>query len=136
MAYRILLVEDDLADVRLVQIALETAGVPFEMEVVDNGDLAIQLVSRIGKPDGPPPADVMLLDLNLPRASGHDVIKAVRENPNCMGMPVIVLSTTVDPGEIQRVESLGVTRFCCKPMRIEGMIEFGRTVGKILSKQD
>lgn len=87
-----LLVEDNPADVRLVEIALEEAELQNPLSVVTNGEDAISYLKKEGRYGDAPAPDLVLLDLNLPRKSGYDVLTEMRNHPLLAEIPTIVLS--------------------------------------------
>ncbi len=92
-----LLVEDNPADVRLVEIALEEAELQNPLSVVTNGEDAISYLKKEGRYGDAPVPDLVLLDLNLPRKSGYDVLTEMRNHPLLAEIPTIVLSGSVQP---------------------------------------
>src|SRR4029450_9054972 len=96
----VLLVEDNPRDVRLTQRAFVQTGLPHDLRVVRDGDEALAYLRREGvyKEQGTAPRpDVILLDLNRPRRSGHDVIQFLKQNSRFKHLPVIVLTTSGRP---------------------------------------
>src|SRR5215472_4553861 len=98
---RIFLVEDNLADVWLIEEALHRRAIDYVLEHYSNAEEAVNAVRRCGKDDRPIP-DLLLLDYNLPRGDGRDVLTAAAENPNLAKVPKAVLSSFLRPEEIER----------------------------------
>jgi CheY-like chemotaxis protein len=90
----VLLVEDNPADVRLVQLALARCRGRYDLWVATDGVAALDYLGRVGQEGGPPRPDLVLLDLNLPGLSGRDVLARVKADPLARAIPVIVLSTS------------------------------------------
>jgi DNA-binding response OmpR family regulator len=107
MTRRILLVEDNAGDAQLMRIAFAEALPAARLSVVSDGETAVRTL--LGD-DGPPP-DLVLLDLNLPRLSGHEVLAAVRAaaDPAVRRLPVVVLSSSRAAADVQRSYELGAT---------------------------
>ena len=104
---QILLAEDNRADILLVREALTEHAVIHELHVVKDGAEAIQFLVRIGHVDGPPCPDLMLLDMNLPKAEGSQVLSAFRKHPECAQTPVIVVSSSDSPKDKELMQHLG-----------------------------
>jgi CheY-like chemotaxis protein len=109
---RILLVEDNPGDAQLVRLALAEKLPPARLSVAGDGEAAL---ARLQEP-GPPP-DLMLLDLNLPRLSGHEVLAAVRagEDPRVRRLPVVVLTSSRAEADVRRSYELGASSHVVKP---------------------
>lgn len=78
-AVNLLLVEDSPADVYLVREAMKAEGVPFHMQVADDGELALEILDHVEAEEDPPP-DVLLLDLNVPRRDGIQILERIRHS--------------------------------------------------------
>ena len=102
MKLKVVLVEDNEGDVFLVHEALQTHGLEYEMDVLSDGLEVERYIERlIIAPDGASP-DVVLLDLNIPRADGHDILRSFRSLPACAEVPVIILSSSDSPKDRKR----------------------------------
>lgn len=121
MTTRILLVEDNPSDVELVRTAFEEAGITAEFTIFRDGDEAIAGVRRIAQ-EGPRP-DLALLDLNLPRTSGHEVLACVRGLDRFDQMPVVVFSTSNHPADRARCIAGGADDYQVKPPRFADLLE-------------
>ena len=91
---RILLAEDNLADILLVKQALRQHEIAHELHVVNDGAAALDYIARIGSLGNPPCPDVLLLDLNLPKIDGPEVLREFRKRGACFQTPVIVVSSS------------------------------------------
>src|SRR3569833_623711 len=91
-AVRVLLVEDNLADIELVKEALGTTRTTYEIKVTRDFEAARDYVKRIA--EGVPRPDILLMDLNLPKGNGLDLLRIFRETPDCREVPVIVVSSS------------------------------------------
>ena len=128
----ILLVEDNPDDAELTRIAFEEAGFDYPLEHVSDGAEALDFLfargahaARLGKPL---PA-VVLLDLNLPKLSGREVLQALRADPRTRGLPVVVLTTSVEPFDVDDVYELGANSYIQKPVEFDRFIEAARQIG-------
>lgn len=113
-----LLVEDNPADVRLVEITLEEADLQNPLSVVTNGEDAISFLKKEGRFSDAPVPELVLLDLNLPRKSGYEVLAEMRAHPLLAEIPTIVLSGS--PYESDALLRHGVDLRCylVKPLEL------------------
>jgi CheY-like chemotaxis protein len=130
---QILLAEDNPADILLVQEALESHRIPHELHVVRDGDEALAFVAHMGEPDGVPCPDVLLLDLNLPKADGPEVLAEFRKHPQCAHTPVIVVSSSDAGTDRARMASLGIARYFRKPSDLDAFLQLGAVVLEVLN---
>jgi chemotaxis family two-component system response regulator Rcp1 len=127
----ILLAEDNLGDIMLVQRALEKHRIAHRLYVVRDGAEALAFVDRIGQPGAPCP-DVVLLDLNLPKVDGRQVLTEFRKHPGCLQAPVIVVSSSDAPRDRTRMAELGIARYFRKPLDFEGFLQLGAVVREVV----
>jgi DNA-binding response OmpR family regulator len=120
MTQRILLVEDNPSDVELVRTAFSELGIPAEYTVYHDGDEAID--GLLGMVHDEVHPHLVLLDLNLPRTSGHEVLDRLRELPYFDTVPVIVLSTSNHPVDRSRSLAAGADDYLVKPPRYEELL--------------
>ena len=126
MPIRILLIEDNPADIRLTQEALKEAKVANELHVARDGVEAMQLLTRDGHAS--PVPDLILLDLNLPRKDGREVLEEIKRNSRLRHIPIIVLTTSEAHQDIQRTYELSANAFVTKPLDVD---EFFRVIAAI-----
>ncbi len=129
---RILVVEDNPADVHLVRLALDGAGVDFELKVLDNGGAALAYVRAPAPRDIP---DLVVLDLNLPKNDGIEILEAMRANPDFGTVPVVILTSSRSPHERARVEALNIARQIIKPLELGEFIAIGPILKEILETE-
>jgi CheY-like chemotaxis protein len=130
----ILLAEDDDGQAYLVQRNLERAGVANRVTRVADGQEALDFVNRQGSFVG---REVMgplllILDINMPLVDGVEVLTAVRANKETMRLPVIMLTTTDDPREIERCYELGCNVYITKPVGYDKFAEAVKSLGLFL----
>ncbi|MBC7926225.1 MAG: response regulator [Bryobacteraceae bacterium] len=119
---RILLAEDNPADVYLIEEALREHNVLFEITVATDGEAAIDLVTRQGmRPD------IVLLDLNMPKRSGGEVLDALRKEAG-VGLPVIILTSSDSPADRDQALRLGATCYIRKPTGLDEFLQIGATI--------
>lgn len=130
--FRILLVEDNAADAYLFRMALENAKVNFELTVLSDGAEALAFVRREGKYAESPLPDLAVMDLNLPKNDGAEVLEAVRKSTQFSTLPVVITSSSASPREQARVEQLGIARYIRKPPDLEEFLRVGPVLKQIL----
>jgi CheY-like chemotaxis protein len=122
----ILLVEDDPGDQELTRRALEDDVVHTDLRIVNDGKEALDYLRREGAftdPDTSPRPDLILLDLNMPRIDGRQVLEQVREDPDISRIPVIALTTSDEEEDVLRSYDLGCKSFIKKPVEIDTFID-------------
>jgi CheY-like chemotaxis protein len=120
--FRILLVEDNPNDVEITRRALERGQVKNELTIARDGQEALDILfSRADRPDSLP--GLILLDLNLPKIDGREVLSRIKGHPQLKRIPVIVLTTSTREEDIVRTYDLGVNTFISKPVRFEDFIK-------------
>ena len=112
---KILLVEDNLADVELTKKALERSGCPHQLTVVRDGAAALELLMPAEAACGYRP-DLVLLDLNLPKLDGREVLRAIKGAPGLRRIPVIMLSTSEAESDVKQAYQSQANGFVVKPM--------------------
>src|SRR5580698_2315524 len=93
----IVLVEDAAADVFLVRQALEKDGLNFHLRVLEDGEVAVEFIDNLDRNEALPCPDVMLLDLNLPKKTGDQVLERMRNSPKCRQVPVVIVTSSDSP---------------------------------------
>ena len=129
---KILLVEDNPDDVELTRIAFAEAGSEHQLTVVSDGAEAVEYLLGKGKYAGRDVADlptVVLLDLNLPKLDGREVLQAIRGETATRNLPVVVLTTSAEPFDVEQVYALGANSYIQKPVEFERFVEVVRQIG-------
>ena len=109
----IILVEDNVADARLVREALEKSAIACELVVITNGERAIQFIEDIDSGSGPCP-QLAIVDLNLPKKPGAEVVKRMRASAKSKDVPVVVLTSSNSQIDRETAKSIGVSRYIVK----------------------
>jgi CheY-like chemotaxis protein len=125
--FRLMIVEDNPADVYLIERALEENSVAYTLEVFNDGDEALRWIHH---PSHHPP-ELIVLDLHMPRTGGAEVLRAIRSAPSLTDVPVMILSSSQSPADKNRVEILGFARYVHKPLMLE---EFLSQVGGVMKE--
>jgi CheY-like chemotaxis protein len=129
----VLLVEDNPRDVRLTQRAFQQAGLPHDLRVVRDGDEALAYLHREGaykETETAPRPDVILLDLNLPRMGGHELLQEVKQDSRFKQVPIIVLTTSERPDDVRLAYDAGANAYLLKPVEFNRFTEVIGQLGK------
>ena len=115
----ILLIEDDLEDAGLTIEALREGDVPCRISLVRDGEEAMEFLLRQGKYRRAPQPDMILLDLNLPKKSGREVLAELKADQRLADVPVVVLTSSGTQQQILQAEHLHVQSYLIKPIDLE-----------------
>src|SRR5262245_33658102 len=126
----ILLAEDNPADIYLIREALKHHHVAAELRVATDGK---DVLDQIRNTDTPPPA-LVILDLNLPRHDGIEVLEVVRATPSLSKIPVVVLTSSDSPRDRLNALHLGATRYIRKPSNLNDFLNLGRVFKELLTQ--
>lgn len=118
----ILMVEDSPGAVRLLVEALRDAGLAHRLSVVEDGEAALDFLRGAAPYRGAPRPGLVLLDLNLPRKHGCEVLGEIRADPALCAIPVVVLSTSQAESDVARCQALDADCYVVKPMDYEGFV--------------
>jgi CheY-like chemotaxis protein len=120
----ILLVEDDARDLELTLVALERSELANEVVVVRDGAMALDYLRREGEFAGRAAGNpaVVLLDLKLPKVDGLEVLKAVRETTELRSLPIVMLTSSHEEGDVVKSYELGVNAYVVKPVEFKAFV--------------
>lgn len=124
----ILLVEDNPGDVRLTQEALRYGRLPVHLEVVPDGEAALSYLRRENGYGGAARPDLILLDLNLPKRDGRQVLEDVKSDPNLRQIPVVILTTSRAEQDIIGAYNLYANCYIQKPVDLNQFLEIVRAI--------
>lgn len=125
----IVLVEDNAGDVYLLEKALQARHIVYELTRYEDGEQGIRALSN----ERYPAPDLILLDLNLPRRQGFDVLRTVRTRPGLVGVPVGILTSSDAERDRHRVSLIGAERYIHKPLTLEEFVdEVGQAIEDML----
>jgi CheY-like chemotaxis protein len=124
----VLLVEDDPGDVVLIREAFEHNKVYNALRVVSDGVEAIEFLRGEGEHEGAPRPDLILLDLNLPRKDGREVLAEIKEDTELRTIPIVVLTTSEAEEDIVRSYDLHANAYVTKPVDFDRFIEVVRQI--------
>jgi two-component system response regulator len=124
----ILLVEDSPADVALTQEALQEFKVINRLHVVMDGEAAMDFLHKRGSYFNAPRPDLILLDLNLPKKDGREVLAEIKEEKYLRSVPVIVLTTSRDEQDVLKAYNLSCNCYITKPVDLRQFIEVVKSI--------
>jgi CheY-like chemotaxis protein len=127
----ILLVEDNPADVVLIYDALTNQGLKAQLFVAKDGAEAIKLLDQIDDSVFPCP-ELVILDINLPKVPGFEVLSRIRASPRCANIPVAVFTSSDAPSDRQEAARRGATAYLVKPTSLEEFLLVGAELKKML----
>jgi CheY-like chemotaxis protein len=132
--FLILLVEDDDGHANLVARNLKRAGIANGIERLKDGQDALDYLQGVGAYESNKPSHpiLLLLDIKMPRVDGMEVLRQIKSNPQTALIPVIMLTTTDDPREIQRCYELGCSVYITKPVDYRAFVEAINRLGLFL----
>jgi len=124
----VLLVEDDPGDILMTREAFEHHKIQNKLHVVTDGEQALQFLNQTGEYADAPRPGLILLDLNLPRRSGHEVLAELKEDPGLRVIPVVILTTSQAEEDILRSYSLHANAYVSKPVDFERFMDVIRQI--------
>lgn len=120
---KILLVEDNLGDVLLTREALEAARFCNDIFHCQNGEEALKYLKQQPPYSEHPRPDLIMLDINMPRVSGFEVLEFIKRNPATRRIPVIILTTSTNPDDVNKAYDNYANAYVSKPLDINEFIE-------------
>jgi chemotaxis family two-component system response regulator Rcp1 len=130
MTLEVLLVEDSLGDVRLTQEAFRDAGTHINLHVATDGVAAMAFLTRQGVHSQAPRPDFILLDLNLPKMDGREVLAHIKEDPDLKTIPTIILTTSDAEVDIMKSYQLQANCYLNKPVQLEEFEAVVKTINE------
>lgn len=127
-----LIVEDNEGDVFLIKEAMLTTGLRLTLNVVKDGEQAMQFFDRAGNDPATPCPALVILDINLPKKQGGDVLEHLRRHSKCGDVPVIAVSTSDSAQDRERMARLGADGYFRKPSDYDEFMKLGGIVQALL----
>jgi chemotaxis family two-component system response regulator Rcp1 len=124
----VLLVEDSVGDVRLTREAFKDAKVHINLHVAVDGTDAMAFLKQEGRHTAAPRPDLILLDLNLPKKDGREVLKEIKESPTLRIIPVVILTTSGSEEDILRTYQLHANCYITKPVDLDGFLKVVKSI--------
>lgn len=130
----ILIAEDDLGHARLVEKNLRRAGLHNTIQRFDNGQAVLDFLFRRGELQRPPDTPyLLLLDIRMPQVDGVEVLRQIKADGELRKIPVIMLTTTDDPREVERCHAIGCSNYIVKPVNYDKFAEAITSLGLYIS---
>jgi len=129
----ILVIEDNAADVELLRRAFANAHLDCRLTLLEDGAEALAFLRRLEIPGEERPPDLVILDLNLPKNDGIEVLHAMRAAPAFAAVPVAVLSSSASSRDRARIEQLGIGRYMTKPPDLDEFLGIGLILKEMLA---
>jgi CheY-like chemotaxis protein len=126
----IVMAEDDLDDRLLIKDALAESNWPADLRFVDNGEEMMDYLARKGKYADAPRPNLILLDLNMPRKDGREVLREMKMDAELKRIPVVVLTTSKADTDIERTYELGANSFISKPIEFDALVRLMRLLAQ------
>lgn len=134
-AYRIWMAEDNPADVYLIEEALRRHKFEYQLKTADNGEEMLGMIERLDRDPSESCPDLFMIDLNLPRRSGDEILARIRESSRCAHVPAIVITSSDSPQDRARARDLGASFYFRKPADLEKFMAIGGIVRQFLGTQ-
>jgi DNA-binding response OmpR family regulator len=115
---KILLIEDDLDDIGLFEEALKDHGAPYAMDTLNDGNVALDYIAA-----GSGHPDIIILDFNLPKVHGRELVSAIKSSHDLSSIPLVVLTTSSAREDMDFAYGRGVDKFFTKPTTMAGLAE-------------
>lgn len=125
---QIFLIEDDADDIELLEVSLKDNKVDYNMDVVMEGDKVQEYLKNCKRLP-----HIIVMDFNLPRVHGRDIIKQIKSNEEFKNIPLIVLTTSTAKEDIEYSYKMGADSFITKPTTIQGFNAAVRTIAQLAS---
>jgi CheY-like chemotaxis protein len=131
---KVWLVEDSATDAFVIGEVLRHCRIPFDLTVMTDGDAALVLLKRAEEGTLSPLPDLVLLDLNLPKVPGIQVLAALRQSNSCAAVPVVVVTSSDSASDMKAIGELGVTSYFRKPHSLDAFMSLSEVIKGALSR--
>jgi CheY-like chemotaxis protein len=128
MSSTVLLIEDNQSDVYVIRQVLKACGVPINLIVAADGEEALSILEALPGAIPVPQPSLILLDWNLPRISGAEILTYVRKSERWRNTPVVIVTSTSSPDEMISINTLGATGYFRKPTDLDAYLALGKII--------
>jgi two-component system, chemotaxis family, response regulator Rcp1 len=132
---QIVLAEDNSADVMLVRLALESAGIHCDLHILEDGEKAIAFIEELDASPRSRPVDLLLLDMHLPKRDGDEILKRLRSADHYAQTPVIVMTASDAPRDHDQAKKHAAMHYFRKPSNLAEYMQLGVIVRDLLNSQ-
>jgi DNA-binding response OmpR family regulator len=129
-------VEDSRPDVTLIRMAMEKAGIPAVIHVVDDGEKAVRFFENADIDSTAPCPDLVILDLNLPRFKGSEVLRRLRASARCANVAVLVVTSSDSSDDREQMKNLGANGYLRKSSELSEYMKLGELARALLKLHD
>jgi chemotaxis family two-component system response regulator Rcp1 len=119
----------------LIRQAIQKAGINAELHAVDDGEKAVRFFEQADADATAPCPDLILLDINMPRYKGGDILRRLRASPRCANTLVLVVSSSDSQGDRNEMDALGANGYFRKPSEFTEFMKLGQLVGELLNRK-
>lgn len=130
-----MIVDDSPEDLELALLAFESSGLRGRIETASCGEEALACLLGPQRGERPLPR-VLVLDIMMPRVTGFDVLRSLRSDPSCKALKIVMLTSSLEPVDVQRAAALGADLYFRKPVRFEQFEELARAIELLADSED
>lgn len=127
-AFEILLVDDNAADVGLFKESFKLTKAPVKLNVAPDGEEAMRFLRRLGQHENASLPNLVLLDLNLPKKDGRQILREMKSDDQLKRIPVIMISSSRSPKDISDAYDLHANSYIVKPCEVEDFLNIGKAI--------
>lgn len=129
---QILAVEDSKADLFLIRRAIQSAGVDAELHIVADGEAATRFFDAVDNDESTAHPDLVILDLNLPKKNGHEVLTDLRKSSRCRSAAVVIVTSSDSAEDREAAAALAVAKYFRKPSEFREFMKLGEIIKELL----
>ena len=133
--WQILIAEDNKADVYLIRQALQKSGIDAQIHVADDGEKTIRFFEEVDA-DAAPCPDLVLLDINMPRYKGGDILRRLRASSRCKGAIVLIVTSSDSQRDREEMDAFGAQGYFRKPSEFSEFMKLGPLVRDLLARNE
>jgi chemotaxis family two-component system response regulator Rcp1 len=134
-ALKIWLVEDSATDVYVIREVLRAAEFECDLRVITDGDAALSWLEEVDAGEDTRPPDLVMLDLNLPKVPGIEVLSALRRSPSMSKVPVVIVTSSNSPSDLKAIRDRGATAYFRKPHNLDEFMTLPTVLRQALDGQ-
>lgn len=127
------MIEDNKSDILLIREAIDTANLSVKLDVVDNGEKALRYLQQIEADESSVCPSLIILDINLPKITGDEVLRRMRQMNRCAGLPVVVVTSSDSAEDRDMMAKLGVNEYFRKPSDYDEFMKLAGILKALLS---
>jgi CheY-like chemotaxis protein len=130
----VLVIEDNHADILLIEEVVREYNLPIALQVIEDGERAVDFIDNADGDESAPFPQLILLDLNLPRRTGLEILKRLQNSSRCGRIPVIVVTSSDSRQDREEAAQLGATRYFRKPANYDEFLKLGEVLRQVLEQ--